>query len=79
MIVGGASVVAAPLLLAPLKYHSATGFFIVAIAILLILVLSIFPYGLSHRKRWAFGSASFFALARFSDSSLTSLAGPSRF
>jgi hypothetical protein len=48
MIVGGASVVAAPLLLAPLKYHSATGLFIVAIAILLILVLSIFPYGLSH-------------------------------
>ena len=48
MIVGGASVVAAPLLLAPLKYHSATGLFIVAIAILLILVLSIFPYGFSH-------------------------------
>jgi len=27
MIAGGASVVASPLLLAPLKYHNATGFF----------------------------------------------------
>ena len=43
-----------PLLLAPLKYHNATGFLILAMTIALLVAVSIFPFGLSRRKRWAF-------------------------